>query len=63
VLVDATLPGFAWSDRVRAFGADEEAALERGDLDAAVEADLRMWVDGPRRPPAVVDAAVRELVR
>jgi pimeloyl-ACP methyl ester carboxylesterase len=58
-----TRPGFAWSDRVRAFGAEEDAALERGDLDAAVEVNLRMWVNGPRRPPAVVDAAVRELVR
>jgi 3-oxoadipate enol-lactonase len=57
------LPGFAWSDQVRAFWAEGDAALERGDLDAAVEADLRMWVDGPRRPPTTVDSAVREHVR
>jgi pimeloyl-ACP methyl ester carboxylesterase len=37
--------------------------LERGDLDAAVEVNLRMWVDGPRRSPAMVDSAVRESVR
>jgi 3-oxoadipate enol-lactonase len=63
VVADASLPGFAWSDQVKASWADEEAALERGDLDAAVEVDLRMWVDGPRRAPTMVDAAVREHVR
>src|SRR6266540_1966777 len=62
VLADAALPGYAWSDQVTAFGAEEDAALARGDLDAAVELNLRMWVDGPRRPPAVVDSAVREHV-
>jgi len=63
ILADAALPGFAWSDQLRAFWAEEDAALERGDLDAAVEVNLRMWVDGPRRPPTTVDPAVRELVR
>jgi 3-oxoadipate enol-lactonase len=63
ILADAALPGVAWSDQVRASWADEDAALERGDLDAAVEANLRMWVDGPRRPPTTVDPAVRESVR
>jgi 3-oxoadipate enol-lactonase len=63
VVADAALPGFPWSDRLSAFWAEEDAALERGDLDAAVEANVRMWVDGPRRPPAAVDSAVRESVR
>jgi 3-oxoadipate enol-lactonase len=63
VVADASLPGFAWSDQVRASWAEEEAALERGDLDAAVEVNLRMWVDGPRRPLTAVDSAVREHVR
>jgi 3-oxoadipate enol-lactonase len=63
VLADAALPGYAWSEQVKAFGAEEDAALERGDLDAAVEANLRMWVDGRCRPPAVVDSVVREQVR
>jgi 3-oxoadipate enol-lactonase len=63
ILADAGLPGFGWSDQVRASWAEEDAALERGDLDAAVEATLRMWVDGPRRPTTTVDAAVREHVR
>jgi 3-oxoadipate enol-lactonase len=63
VLVDASLPGHDWSEPVRAVFAEEEAAMERGDLDAAVEAILRTWVDGHGRPPEVVDPAVRERVR
>jgi 3-oxoadipate enol-lactonase len=63
VLADAALPGFAWSDQVRASWAEEDAARERGDLDAAVDTNLRMWVDGPRRPTTTVDSAVREHVR
>jgi 3-oxoadipate enol-lactonase len=63
VLVGATLPGHLRSQEVRAFGAEEDDALERGDLDAAVEANLRMWVDGRRRDPHLVDPQVRERVR
>jgi len=62
VLVGAALPGHAWSDEIEAFGAAEEAALERGDLDAAVEANLKTWVDGPRRSASMVDAALRAQV-
>jgi 3-oxoadipate enol-lactonase len=62
VLADAALPGHAWSEEVKASWAEEEAALERGDLDAAVEVNLRMWVDG-RRLPGAVDPTVRERVR
>ena len=40
---------------------EEDAAVGRGDLDAAVEANLRLWVDGPRRSTAQVDPAVRKL--
>jgi 3-oxoadipate enol-lactonase len=60
--IRAALPGHAWSDEVKASWAEEEAALERGDLDAAVEVNLRMWVDGRRRPPRAVDPTVRERV-
>ena len=51
VLVGAGLPGHSWSPEVRVYQAEEEAALERGDIDAGVEANVRMWVDGPRRQP------------
>ena len=62
VLMDPGGPGGDWSEETRAGWAEEEAALERGDLDAAVEVNLRMWVDGPHRSPEEVDQEVRELV-
>jgi 3-oxoadipate enol-lactonase len=62
VLVGAGLPDPEWSEEVTAFFADEEAALERGDLDAAVDANLRMWLAGPRRSLDDMDPAMRELV-
>ncbi|MFE5508218.1 alpha/beta fold hydrolase [Amycolatopsis japonica] len=40
-----------------------EEAGARGDLPAAIECLLRMWVDGPRRAPAAVDQRVRLLCR
>jgi 3-oxoadipate enol-lactonase len=56
VLVGPGLPGHEWSEEVGKFGAEEHEALERGDLDAAVEANLRLWLsDG-------VDPEVRVLV-
>jgi 3-oxoadipate enol-lactonase len=47
---------------LRLFLDAEGAALERGDLDAAVEANLSWWVEGPRRRTGQVDPAVRALV-
>jgi pimeloyl-ACP methyl ester carboxylesterase len=37
-------------------------ALDRGDLDGAVEVNLRAWVDGPRRGPEAVDPDLRASV-
>jgi 3-oxoadipate enol-lactonase len=62
VLVGAGLPDHEWSEEVTSFFADEEAALERGDLEAAVDANLRMWFAGPRRSLDDLDPAMRELV-
>ena len=62
VLVGAALPGHAWSEEIEAYGGVEDAALERGDLDAAVEANLSTWVDGPHRSPSMVDPELRALV-
>jgi 3-oxoadipate enol-lactonase len=46
-----------------AYDEAETAALEAGDVDAAVDVTLRMWVDGHGRDPkAAVDPAVRALV-
>lgn len=50
-----------WSSVVREFGAAENAALEAGNIDAAVELNLRLWVDGPRAT-SDVDPAMRALV-
>jgi pimeloyl-ACP methyl ester carboxylesterase len=60
-LLDSALDEFEASDELEAFGADEAAAFEAGDLDAATEANVRMWIDRPGR--SGVDPAARELVR
>jgi pimeloyl-ACP methyl ester carboxylesterase len=39
-----------------------EAADKAGDMDAVNRAEVRLWVDGPRRPEGSAPAAVRELV-
>jgi pimeloyl-ACP methyl ester carboxylesterase len=59
VLVGAGFPGHDWSAEMNAADAAETEALERGDIDAAVEVCMRTWVDGPRRQPEDVDPAVR----
>jgi len=54
------------TDALRAFWDAENAALERGDVDAAVEENLRAWVDGTRAPeesPSQVREAVRVMQR
>jgi pimeloyl-ACP methyl ester carboxylesterase len=50
------------SPELEAFWAAEETALESGDIDGAVEANLRTWVDGPGRPPSAVDPKLRARV-
>jgi pimeloyl-ACP methyl ester carboxylesterase len=49
-------------DTFRPVWAAEVDALDRGDLDAAVEINLRAWVDGPRRPADALEPDVRELI-
>jgi pimeloyl-ACP methyl ester carboxylesterase len=62
VLVGAGLPDHEWSAEVLSFFAAEEEALEQGDLDAAVEANLRTWLAGPNRSLDVIEPGHRELV-
>ncbi len=50
------------SEELRRYWQAEHNALERNDLEAATEANLRMWVDGPNRTPDQVDAAIRKRV-
>jgi len=63
VLVNSLAGTDARSDLLRAGWKAMEQAFDRGDLEAALEVELRMWVDGPHRTPAEVDPAVRERVR
>jgi 3-oxoadipate enol-lactonase len=62
VLVGSGVRGHDWSEEVTQAWAEEEAAFERGDLDAVVEVNLRTWVDGPHRSPGEVDPEVRRKV-
>ena len=62
VVVAPGLRGFEMSDETKAGWDEEEAAIERGDVDAAVEVNMRMWVDGPSRSPDEVDPEVRRKV-
>ena len=65
VAVAAGLYGFDWSkdeDDAR-FSTEERAALAAGDIERAVELNVRIWVDGPGRTSDRVDRAVREKVR
>jgi 3-oxoadipate enol-lactonase len=59
VLVAPGLSGVEWSEEVRASWEAEDAALDAGNVDEAVEINLRTWVDGPYRRPDEVDPAVR----
>ena len=56
VLVNAALPGWDWSAEVQAANAEEDEALDRGDIAAAAEANM-FWL-GPDTPEDV-----RDLVR
>jgi pimeloyl-ACP methyl ester carboxylesterase len=59
-LLGAFLDDSEPSPEIEAYEAEESAALEAGDLEAAVAANLRMWVARPGRRD--VDPAVVELV-
>ena len=62
ILVAPSVSGSSPSERIKAFWDAEEQALEQGDLQAATELNLRLWVDGPQRRPEQVDPQVRQKV-
>ena len=62
VLVGPGIDDHDWSDEAEEFGAAEEAALERGDLEGAVTVNVDFWVAGPGRSVDEIDPEVRELV-
>ena len=62
VLVAPAVAGWELSDEVESGWVEEEDALARGDLEAATESNLRLWLDRGRAP-GEVSPEVRELVR
>jgi 3-oxoadipate enol-lactonase len=62
VLVASALSGHEFSAEMDAFDEAEEALLDAGKLDEAVELNLRTWLDGPGRDAAPVPPEARELV-
>jgi pimeloyl-ACP methyl ester carboxylesterase len=62
VLIAPGLPGHEWSEEIRSSWDEEEAAVESGNLDRAVEVNLRVWVDGPGRRAEDVDGQLRAQV-
>jgi 3-oxoadipate enol-lactonase len=62
VLVASAVNGAKFGEADSELFADIDAAEEGGDLDAVNRAEVRLWVDGPRRPEGSAPAAVRKLV-
>jgi pimeloyl-ACP methyl ester carboxylesterase len=62
VLVSPVVSGFEPDETMQAFGREEDRLFEAGDLQAATELNMRMWLDGPQRSPGQVDSQVREAV-
>ena len=62
ILGAPSVSGVKPSERIKQFWADEDAELEKGNLEAATEVNLRLWVDGPHREPNEVDPTVRKRV-
>jgi pimeloyl-ACP methyl ester carboxylesterase len=61
VLVGPGISGVHFGARYPELFAEIEAADKAGDHGAIVEADARLWLDGPRRPAGYVKDPLREL--
>jgi 3-oxoadipate enol-lactonase len=62
VLVNSALSGYEGSSFLDEFDEEEEALLDSGQIDAAVELNLRTWLDGPEREAAPVTPETRARV-
>ncbi len=62
VLGAPSIGGAAPSARIQQIWEDEDAAIERGEWDTAVELNLKLWVDGIHRQPEKVNPTVRQKV-
>lgn len=60
VLVGAALPGAPVPDDLADAWEEEERLIAEGDVEGAVEVNLRLWVDGTGRDGPPVDPALRE---
>lgn len=63
VVCGASPGGTPATPDIKAGWAEVNRLLEAGDVDGAIELELKMWVDGPFRRPEQVDPEVRERVR
>lgn len=61
VLAGAGLPGHEWSAEIDAYNEAEDRAAAAGDVEAAVEANLEMWLSA--RAPAAVRERLAEMLR
>jgi 3-oxoadipate enol-lactonase len=61
VLVGSGLDGHEWSNDLDELWQDEEEALERGDLDAAADVNVRVWLADDAEPD--IRALVAEMQR
>jgi 3-oxoadipate enol-lactonase len=62
VMVAPGVGGAEPSERIIRFFEEEDALLEKGDLQGATELNLRLWVDGLHREPEQVNPTVRQRV-
>jgi 3-oxoadipate enol-lactonase len=58
VLMGPGLRDAEWSEAIVRFGEEEDALLEAGDVDEAVELNLRTWLSGPSRTADQIDPDV-----
>lgn len=64
ILASPALDGYKFkSPEMLNFFAKENELLENGDLKAATELNIKMWVDGPQRGAGEVNREVRERIR
>jgi len=57
ILLAAAPHGYdAWSDEAQRLDAEEEKALEAGDIERVIEINAHMWIRGPSRTAADLDS-------
>jgi pimeloyl-ACP methyl ester carboxylesterase len=62
VIVSGTPSGWAHTADILAQWEAVDTAYEQSGIDAANELEMKMWLDGPSRPPDAVDREVRRSV-